>query len=106
MDTYSNGTKLVLHAYWLPNRDTQPFQFSAVDESITATLTVTPGGVVSESAGSVQACVTLDAEPTGDVIITLQTVDGLAQGKLFICKSLYIWLHHRVATINTSQNLK
>ena len=50
--------------------------------SITATLTVTPGSLVPESIGFVQACVMLDEEPTGDILITLQTVGGNAQGTL------------------------
>jgi len=52
-----------------------------------AILTVTPGGLTPESIGFVQACVGLVAEPTQSIMITLQTVDGNAQGTLFfICK--------------------
>jgi len=47
-------------------------------------LTITPGVLVPESIGFVQACVMLDAEPAGDVMITVQTTDGTAQGTLFI----------------------
>ena len=50
-------------------------------------MTVTPGPLVPESIGFVQACVMLDNETTGDILITLQTVGGNAQGTLlFICK--------------------
>ena len=50
-------------------------------------MTVTPGPLVPESVGFVQACVMLNNEPTGDILITLQTVGGNAQGTLFfICK--------------------
>jgi len=47
-------------------------------------LTVTPGPLVPESIGFVQACVELDAEPTGDILITLQTGGGNAQGTLLL----------------------
>ena len=47
-----------------------------------ATLTVTPGPVVPESVGFVQACIMLNNEPTGDILITLQTVGDNAQGTL------------------------
>ena len=59
----------------------------STDGSIAATLTIIPSdGLVPESIGFVQACAMLDAEPTGDVMITLHTTDiGSAQGKLFIC---------------------
>ena len=53
-------------------------------------LMVTPTGLVPESVGFVQACVMLNDEPTGNIMITLQTVDGTAQGRLFICKHLLL----------------
>ena len=31
----------------------------------------------------------LSAEPAGDVIVTLETVDDAAQGKLFFCKTMH-----------------
>ena len=61
--------------------------FNSTEGSITAMLMVTPPGLVPESIGFVQACVMLDNEPTGDILITLQTIGGNAQGMLlFICK--------------------
>ena len=58
-----------------------------------ATLTVTPGGLVPESGGSVRACVTLDAQPTVDVIITIQTADNTAQGKLIVHMQITILIN-------------
>jgi len=51
----------------------------AQERNITATLTVTPGPLVPESIGFVQACVMLDNETTGDILITLQTIGDNAQ---------------------------
>ena len=53
-------------------------------ESVSAMLT--GPGVVMESVGSIQVCVTLDSTPTSEVNITLETDDTptSAQGKLFI----------------------
>jgi len=51
-----------------------------------ATMIVTPGVLVPESIGFVQACVGLDAEPTQSIIITLQTVNAMA-GALLSVKS-------------------
>ena len=73
------------HLLKVNKHTTIPILYST-DESITATLTVIPGVQVPESTGFVQACVMLDAEPAGEVTITLETIDGLAQGALFICK--------------------
>jgi len=56
------------------------------DRNITATLTVTPRVLVPEFIGFVQACVGLDAEPTQSIMITFQTVDGIAQGTLLFIR--------------------
>ena len=44
-----------------------------------------PDGIVMESAGSTQVCVTLDSNTTTEVNVTLETDDtpSGAQGKLF-----------------------
>ena len=40
-----------------------------------AMLTGVPGGIVIESAGSTEVCVTLDSSPTTEVNVTLETDD-------------------------------